>query len=243
MFCPTFATPLLIPTRCRPIPIRTGPASAIPPVPAAARFGPASLRTAAGSDVLPLGEASSNAHVSPAALRSSPAVAANWSASTSIGRGSASRRHKLPRLYAITLSHSRTSFDRNRWQLSRVIFTACLPSLIHCSAMPRLFVEAHHRPARRLQVGHDKPQAREQFPGMEFHLRHHTSCCLPTRRLIEKALVPHDGLVTGPSYRARQREGKAAPRSQIFSEPIKRKVGSCDSRSASFTSSYPAKRL
>jgi hypothetical protein len=40
-----------------------------------------------------------------------------------------------------------------------------------------------------------------------------------------------------------RREGNAAPRSQIFSEPIKRNVGSCDSRSASFTSSYPAKRL
>jgi hypothetical protein len=25
-----------------------------------------------------------------------------------------------------------------RWQLSRVIFTACLPFLIHCSAVPRL---------------------------------------------------------------------------------------------------------
>src|SRR5712692_2282464 len=38
----------------------------------------------------------------------------------------------------MTLSQSRTSFDRKRWQLSRVIFTACLPSLIHCSAVPRL---------------------------------------------------------------------------------------------------------
>jgi hypothetical protein len=33
----------------------------------------------------------------------------------------------LPRLYAITLSHSRTSFDRNRWQLSRVIFMLASP--------------------------------------------------------------------------------------------------------------------
>src|ERR1035437_7083407 len=38
-----------------------------------------------------------------------------------------------------------------------------------------------------------------------------------------------------------RREGNAAPRSQIFSEPINRNVGSCDNRSASFTSSYPAK--
>jgi hypothetical protein len=33
------------------------------------------------------------------------------------------------------------------------------------------------------------------------------------------------------------REVSAAPRSQILSEPMSRKVGSCDSRSASFTSS------
>jgi len=44
--------------------------------------------------------------------------------------GSTSLRHRFPRLYAITLSHSRTSLHRNRWQLSRVMFTACLPSLI-----------------------------------------------------------------------------------------------------------------
>jgi hypothetical protein len=28
--------------------------------------------------------------------------------------------------------------DRNRWQPSRVTFTACSPSLIQCSAVPRL---------------------------------------------------------------------------------------------------------
>jgi hypothetical protein len=52
--------------------------------------------------------------------------------------GSTSHRHRFPRLPANKLSPSRTSLDRERWQLSRVIFTACLPSLIHCSAMPRL---------------------------------------------------------------------------------------------------------
>ena len=36
---------------------------------------------------------------------------------------------------------------------------------------------------------------------------------------------------------------RAAPRSQFFSEPISRKVGSRESCSASFTSSYPARRL
>ena len=38
-------------------------------------------------------------------------------------------------------------------------------------------------------------------------------------------------------------EVRAAPRSQIFCELIRRKVGSTDTHSASFTSSYPAKRL
>ena len=58
-----------------------GPASTIPPVPAAAQSGPVSLRTAAGSDGgLPPGEASSNAHASPVALQSSHNVAANSSA-------------------------------------------------------------------------------------------------------------------------------------------------------------------
>jgi hypothetical protein len=36
------------------------------------------------------------------------------------------------------LSRSLTSFDRNPWQLSPVIFTACLPSLIRCSVVPYL---------------------------------------------------------------------------------------------------------
>src|ERR1019366_4049104 len=40
-----------------------------------------------------------------------------------------------------------------------------------------------------------------------------------------------------------KREVKAAPRSQIFSEPISRNVGSWETRSASFMSSYPANRL
>ena len=39
------------------------------------------------------------------------------------------------------------------------------------------------------------------------------------------------------------RDVSDAPRSQSFSEPINRNVGSSDSSSASFTSSYPARRL
>jgi len=47
-------------------------------------------------------------------------------------------RRKLPRLQAGTLSCSRTSLARNRWRDSLVQCVACLPSLIHCSAVPRL---------------------------------------------------------------------------------------------------------
>src|SRR5215471_19620084 len=36
----------------------------------------------------------------------------------------------------MTLSNSCTSLERNRWLDKCVIFTACLPSLIHCSAVP-----------------------------------------------------------------------------------------------------------
>ena len=56
----------------------------------------------------------------------------------SIRAGSRSRRQRFPRLYASTLSWRRTSLARNRWHDSRVQCAACLPSLIHCSAVPRL---------------------------------------------------------------------------------------------------------
>jgi|ERR1039458_5029793 hypothetical protein len=58
------------------------PYLSIPSVPGAERSGPASPRTAA-SDILPPAVASSNAHVLPTGLRSSPAVAANWSGTSS----------------------------------------------------------------------------------------------------------------------------------------------------------------
>src|ERR1019366_8111061 len=52
----------------------------VPPTPSvsvAVRSGPASLRTAAESDVLPPARASSSGHVSPAVRLSSPVVAVN----------------------------------------------------------------------------------------------------------------------------------------------------------------------
>jgi len=41
----------------------------------------------------------------------------------SILLGSTSLRQRFPGLYASTLGQRRTSLERNRWQLSRVIFT------------------------------------------------------------------------------------------------------------------------
>jgi hypothetical protein len=49
----------------------------------------------------------------------------------SIFFGSTNRRHSFARLYASTLGHSRTSFARNRWQLSRVKAHAFRGAVIH----------------------------------------------------------------------------------------------------------------
>jgi hypothetical protein len=66
----------------------------IPSAPVAVRSGPASPRTAAGSDVLPPAIARSNVHVAPAVLRSSPARCCRLvSDQFSIRFGNASRRH------------------------------------------------------------------------------------------------------------------------------------------------------
>src|SRR5215472_15279720 len=63
-----------------------------------------------------------------------------------------------------------------------------------------LVVEAHHRPVVERQVGHDEAHAGEQFPAMEFDLRHHPPGYRPTRRLIEKSFEPKHGLVARPSH-------------------------------------------
>jgi hypothetical protein len=55
--------------------------------------------------------------------------------STSSGRPKV--RMKLAGLYASACSWSRTALCRKAWQLSRVQRSAFLPSLIHCSAVPR----------------------------------------------------------------------------------------------------------
>src|ERR1019366_9428999 len=67
-----------------------------------------------------------------------------------------------------------------------------------------LVVKTDHGPAGRLQVGHDEAYSREQLSEVELHFRHYPTCCLPTGRLIQKALVPDHGLVARASYRPRQ---------------------------------------
>jgi hypothetical protein len=39
---------------------------------------------------------------------------------------------------------------------------------------------------------------------MELYFRHHPSCCLPARGLVEKTFVPDHGLVARSSYGTRQ---------------------------------------
>ncbi len=51
--------------------------------------------------------------------------------------GSANRRRKFPRFYASANSRSRACLSLNFQHDRRVHFTAYLPSLIHCSAVPR----------------------------------------------------------------------------------------------------------
>ena len=67
-----------------------------------------------------------------------------------------------------------------------------------------LVVEPHHRPAVRLQVGHDESYPRKQLPKVELDLGHHPPRRPPTGCLVEEAFVPHDRLVAWSSHRARQ---------------------------------------
>jgi hypothetical protein len=78
-----------------------------------------------------------------------------------------------------------------------------------------------------------------------LHFRHHPPGRLPTSRLIEKALVLHQGLLTVPAHRARQQFGNIS-----FQVVVGRNADGIfyatlfqSFVSASFTSSYPANRL
>jgi hypothetical protein len=99
----TFGTPLLIPNRFRPIPMRLDRDLIIIPSPAAAmRSGPASLRIAVDSGDLPPGEANSSGHVPPAVLRSTPKEGSNPTA----------RRNSATMLHCCRNHSSSTTWQR-----------------------------------------------------------------------------------------------------------------------------------
>src|ERR1035437_7865035 len=78
---------------------------------------------------------------------------------------------------------------------------AFLDPLLGCAS---LIIETHYRPARQAQVRHDKADSGKQLSDVELHLRHYSSCGLPTSRLVEKALVPDHWLVARPAHGPRQ---------------------------------------
>src|ERR1035437_3832195 len=80
-----------------------------------------------------------------------------------------------------------------------------------------LVVKTDHGPAGRLQVGHDEAYSREQLSEVELHFRHYPTCCLPTGRLIQKALVPDHGLVA----RHRVRMANPSPKTADHGLPIR----------------------
>jgi len=53
----------------------------------------------------------------------------------------------------------------------------------------------------RLQVRHNEAYPRKQLLKVKLHLGHHPARCLPTRGLVQKALVPNHGLVARSAYR------------------------------------------
>ena len=171
---------------------------AAPSVAVAARSGPASPRTAAGSDVLPPAEASSSGHASPAApglhqplLQAGQRPVLNPSRQT----------HTPPQIPQVVGQQTQRQPHLVRAKtMTRKAghLYGLLPLLDPLLRRPALVIEPHYRPTWRLQIGHDEPHSREQLPGMELHLCHYSSCCPPTGGLVEKALVSHDGFVTGP---------------------------------------------
>src|ERR1019366_5165814 len=76
-----------------------------------------------------------------------------------------------------------------------------LDPLLGCSP---LIIETYYRPTGQAQIRDDKADSRKQLFDVELHLRYYPSCCLPTGRLVEKALVPDHWLVARPSHGPRQ---------------------------------------
>src|ERR1035437_9873022 len=70
--------------------------------------------------------------------------------------------------------------------------------LLRC---PTLVVEPHHRPAGQAQVRDDEAHSWEQLALVMLHLGNHPAGLLPTRCLVERALVLDQGPDTGPSHK------------------------------------------
>ncbi len=128
------------------------------------------------------------------------------------------RQHpqELARLYASANSCRRTALACKAQQDSRVQRMAFLPSLIHCSAVPRPFVELHHPHVGAAQVGRDEADAGIELALVPVNLGHHSTGSDPARGLIVEAGVGHDRLLGRSPHR---------PRQQVFDPPLQHLVG------------------
>src|SRR5712664_4595856 len=89
----------------------------------------------------------------------------------------------------MTPKSNRTSLARKRWHESRVQWVASLPSLIHCSAVPRWLLEADDGAIRPGQGGDDEAHPRKEFSEEMLNLGDHSSRSVPGGRLIREAPI------------------------------------------------------
>ena len=89
----------------------------------------------------------------------------------------------------MTLKSSRASLARERWHESRVQWVASLPSLIHCSAVPRWLLKVDHGPVRPSRGRDDEADPGEQFAEVVLDLGDHSPGQAPGRGLIREAPV------------------------------------------------------
>src|ERR1019366_5333384 len=164
-------------------------ASAIPPEATAQRSAGAYCQTTVSSDGSPPTAANNSGHVSPAVHPSSPAAAASWSATSSrfawATPAAATNCPSCKPAHSIPAVPGLSGNDDNSVASSSPLAFLFDPLLCRSAFV----VEAHHAPAGCLQVGHDESDSGEQLPEVELHFRHHPSCRLPARGLVEEALV------------------------------------------------------
>ena len=73
----------------------------------------------------------------------------------------------------MTARSNRTSLARKRWQESRVQWVAALPSLIHCSAVPRWLYRRTTGSVRPRERGDDEAHPGEEFPEVMLDFGNH----------------------------------------------------------------------